>query len=142
MIGDFNMKHLPEDLRKNLDYDLKQYKNISELTEPCINVSTVLQAHYILAHYFTDDSAAEEVEKMLVGVRSYDLLCSALCRQTVSYCGQLKYSDKMDICSTLFFGLVKNHAFHDGNKRTALLVLLYQLSLYGYYPKHDFKPLS
>lgn len=27
----------------------------------------------------------------------------------------------------MFFGLVKNHPFHDGNKRTALLALLYQL---------------
>lgn len=37
------------------------------------------------------------------------------------------------------FGLVKDHSFHDGNKRTALLILLYQLQLYGYYPKPNFK---
>lgn len=30
--------------------------------------------------------------------------------------------------------MVKNHSFSDGNKRTALLTLLYQLNLYGYYP--------
>ena len=26
----------------------------------------------------------------------------------------------IDISSTLFYGLVKDHAFHDGNKRTAV----------------------
>lgn len=43
-----------------------------------------------------------------------------------------------------FFGLVKNHSFSDGNKRTALLILLYQLGMYGYMPcapKKDFEKL-
>ena len=43
-----------------------------------------------------------------------------------------------------FFGLVKNHSFSDGNKRTALLILLYQLQLYGYIPtapKKEFEKL-
>lgn len=133
------MKYLPDNLKKILDNDLKQFGDIPELIEPFVNVSTVLQAHYILAHYFTDESAPVEAERMLVGVRSYDLLCSALCRQTISYGGHLKYTYSFDICSTLFFGLVKNHAFHDGNKRTALLILLYQLSVYGYYPKQEMK---
>ena len=35
--------------------------------------------------------------------------------------------------------MVKNHSFHDGNKRTGLLILLYQLQNYGYYPKQNFK---
>ena len=30
--------------------------------------------------------------------------------------------------------MVKNHSFSDGNKRTALLTLLYQLNLFGQYP--------
>lgn len=34
----------------------------------------------------------------------------------------------------MFYGLVKDHAFHDGNKRTALLTLLNQLQAYNYYP--------
>ena len=76
---------------------------------------------------------------MLVGIRSYDLLNSAICRQTVSYGGVKKYKDPIEICSTLFFGLVKDHAFNDGNKRTALLTLLNQLQLYGYFPKNKIK---
>lgn len=139
MTGDFNLKYLPQNLLDAYNYDLSQCEDNPELSEPLINISTVLQAHYILAHYFTDDSADSEIEKMLVGVRSFDLLSSALCRQIVSFDGRRKYSDNIDICSTLFFGLTKNHAFHDGNKRTALLILLYQLSLFGYYPKQELK---
>lgn len=43
-----------------------------------------------------------------------------------------------------FLGLVKNHSFSDGNKRTALLILLYQLGLFGYMPnapKKEFEKL-
>lgn len=137
MNGELNVKYLPDDLMRSYKYDLTQCNDLPELAEPYINISTALQAHYILAHYFTDESADSEVEKMLVGVRSYDLLSSALCRQIVSFNGKRKYNSPLEICSTLFLGLTKNHAFHDGNKRTALLVLLYQLSLYGYYPKQE-----
>jgi death-on-curing protein len=31
------------------------------------------------------------------------------------------------VCATLFYGLICNHPFHDANKRTALLALLYHL---------------
>lgn len=133
-----NMQYLPKELREAFEYDKKNCKELS-LDDDLINVSDVLKAHYILADYFTDTSSGENTEKMLVGVRSYDLLASALGRQSVEFAGKRKYSNKLDICSTLFYGLVKDHAFHDGNKRTALLILLYQLQQYGYFPKTNFK---
>lgn len=133
------MKYLPKDLKKSYDYDLKNCPDITNISPPLINISDVLQAHYILADFFTDTSAGENIERMLVGIRSYDLLNSAICRQTVSYGGVKKYKDPIEICSTLFFGLVKDHAFNDGNKRTALLTLLNQLQLYGYFPKNKIK---
>lgn len=71
---------------------------------------------------------------MLIGVRDTNLLGSAIGRQNIRFGGKTKYTDKIDICATLFFGLVKNHSFSDGNKRTALLILLYQLGLFGYMP--------
>lgn len=43
------------------------------------------------------------------------------------------------IFAPLYFGLVKNYAFHDGNKRVALLTLLYQLNGYGYFPSAPVK---
>lgn len=132
------MEYLPKELKDEYNYAAKQCPDL-DIDSNFINISDVLKAHFILADYFTDVSSGVETEKMLVGVRSYDLLGSAIGRQFVEYCGKKKYTDKIEICSTLFYGLVKDHSFHDGNKRTALLVLLFQLQLYGYYPKQNFK---
>lgn len=128
------MKFLPDELRREYDFQIKNNPDIPGLEHPLINLSDTFRAYYILADYFTDSSSGEPTEKMLVGIRSVDLLASALGRQDTSFGGHPKYRDPLDICSTLFFGLVKNHSFSDGNKRTALLILLYQLQLYGYVP--------
>lgn len=132
-----HMEHLPKELKDAYESVIKHCGNL-EIEPSLINISDILKAYYILADYFTDPSANQEQEKMLVGVRSFDLLASAVGRQCVEFDGKRKYTDKIDICSTLFFGLVKNHSFHDGNKRIGLLILLYQLQLYGYYPKKQF----
>lgn len=128
------LKFLPDDLRREYEFQIKNNPDIPELRHPLINLSDTFRAYYILVHYFTDTSSAEESEKMLVGIRSIDLLASALSRQNISFGGKKKYSEPIDICATLFFGLVKNHSFSDGNKRTALLILLYQLQMYKYVP--------
>lgn len=133
------MKFLPDNLLRAYEYDIKQISDFDAISKPLINISDVLKAHYILADYFTDETASVEAEKMLVGVRSYDLLSSAVCRQVCSFGGKQKYTEPLEICATVFFGLVKNHAFHDGNKRTALLTLLNQLQFYGYYPTSKIK---
>ena len=109
------------------------YPDIEGQKHPLLNVSDVLKAYFCLADYFSDPSSESE-ETMLVGLRSADLLYSALSRQSISFGGKIKYSNPIEICSTLFYGMVKNHSFSDGNKRTALLSLLYQLNLYGFYP--------
>lgn len=137
------MNNLPDDLKKEYDYLILHNPDIEGIEHPMINISDTLRAYFILAHYFTDPSSDEE-EKMLVGVRDFNLLGSAIGRQNTTFGGKTKYTDKIDICSTLFFGLVKNHSFSDGNKRTALLILLYQLGMYGYMPcapKKDFEKL-
>lgn len=87
-----------------------------------IGVEKVLEAHYLLADYFLHHG-----EPMNYGLRDPSLLVSALDRQTVGSGSKTKWIEPFDIAATLFFGLVKNHAFHDGNKRTALLTVLYQL---------------
>lgn len=107
--------------------------DVEGLNHPLLNVSDILKAYFSLVDFFSDPSS-ETAETMMVGLRSADLLYSALSRQSVSYAGKTKYTNPIDICSTLFYGMVKNHAFSDGNKRTALLSLLYQLNLYGFYP--------
>lgn len=134
---DKHMKYLLEKLKDLYNDDIKKCPNIEAIKPPLINVEDVLQAHYILADYFLDESGGAQQEKMLVGVRDYNLLCSAICRQTVALGNKYKYTAPLDICATLFFGLVKDHAFHDGNKRTALLTLLKQITDYGFYPTEN-----
>ena len=128
------MRYLPNDLKREYDFLVKNYLDIEGLHHPLMNLSDAFRAYFILIHYFTDTSTDDMKEKMMYGIRSVDLLASALGRQNISFAGKRKYTEPLDICATLFFGMVKNHSFNDGNKRTALLLLLYQLQLYGYYP--------
>lgn len=125
-------------IEKEYNRLLEKHSDIMGVGHPLINLSDTLRAYFCLADYFTD-SSSKNVETMLVGIRSIDLLYSALTRQTVSFDGKVKYKNPIDICSTLFFGMTKNHSFSDGNKRTALLILLYQLDLYGYLPNASVK---
>lgn len=139
-----NMQHLPEELKREYQFLTKNNPDIKGMEHPLINLSDSFRAYFILIHYFTDASSDDEQEKMMVGIRSIDLLASALSRQNVEFGGVKKYTNPIDICATLFFGMVKNHSFNDGNKRTALLLLLYQLQMYGYYPiasKKEFENL-
>lgn len=138
------MQYLPVDLKREYDYLTKHNPDIPGLGHPFINLSDTFSAYMILINYFTDASTDEVKEKMMVGIRSIDLLASALERQNISFEGKRKYTAPLDICATLFYGMVKNHSFNDGNKRTALLILLFQLQLYGYYPtvaKKEFERL-
>ena len=122
-----------DDIRREYERISKENPDIEGLNHPLINVSDTLRAYFCLADYFTDESS-NTMESMLIGVRSMDLLYSAIGRQVVSFGNRKKYTNPIDICSTLFYGMVKNHSFSDGNKRTALLVLVYQLDLYNYLP--------
>ncbi len=58
------------------------------------------------------------------GLRDANLLHSALTRPTTSYGETLKYETVEMAAAALFHSLVHNHAFHNGNKRTALVSLL------------------
>jgi len=60
-----------------------------------------------------------------IGPREPNLLHSAVYRQFTGFDGKDKWETSYERCATLVFGLVKDHPFHDANKRTALLVLLY-----------------
>lgn len=130
----FNLSFLEE----QYNYDLKNSITEETFEKPLINVEDVIKAHYFIADYFLDESS-EKVEKMSYGVKSQHLLGSAVGRQICGYAGRKKYDNPIEICSTIFYGLVTDHPFVDGNKRTALLVLLYQLQLYGYFPKDEIK---
>jgi death-on-curing family protein len=65
------------------------------------------------------------------GVMSSDLLKSAVHRQHTSFRDQLKYPTVVMASAALLHSLVLNHAFHNGNKRTALVSMLVLLDENG-----------
>lgn len=67
----------------------------------------------------------------LAGIRDEGLLDSALNRPQNRFAYESK-SDIFALAAAYGFGLAKNHAFHDGNKRTAFLAIGLFLSLNGY----------
>jgi len=65
------------------------------------------------------------------GIRDIGLLQSALARpQNAFHYNQVVSLSRLAACYG--FGIAKNHAFVDGNKRTALVVTLSFLALNGY----------
>jgi death-on-curing family protein len=95
-----------------------------------LGIHDVLQAHFLIANYFYLEGAGLGG----VGPMNLDLLHSTIYRQHVSSGSVRKWTDKFDICATLIFGIVKNHAFHDANKRTAFLTALLFLKRAGRTP--------
>jgi len=95
-----------------------------------LNWREVLDAHFLVAEFFAAEGGG------LGGLGPRDragaLLQSALARQFVGFGGVQKWHDHYQIAATALFGLIKNHPFHDGNKRTALLSVLYLLEKQGY----------
>lgn len=113
-----------------LECDLKKVSEKDRNPNFIVSVEEVIKAHYLICSHFE----TEEGKSALYGIRDYNLLASALSRQSVIFSGEEKYTNPLDKCATLYFGLVKNHAFHDGNKRIALLITLYALAKIGRYP--------
>lgn len=95
-----------------------------------LGIKEVLRAHFLLAEFFREEGRGLAG----VGPRDLNLLHSALMRQQTQYSGIWKWDNKFLICATLFFGLIKDHPFLDGNKRTALLSLLYHLEKFTLCP--------
>jgi death-on-curing protein len=70
------------------------------------------------------------------GIKSIDMLESACMRPHTSFGSVEKYESTLEKLAALFYSLVMNHPFHDGNKRTAVVSLISGLSLNKLY----FKP--
>lgn len=108
---------------------LRAAEGASTLTRPLATLS----AEDVLGIYgaVVDDFAAAEDPISPSGVRSADLLESAVGRQWVSHGGRLKYPEPTANAATLTFGLVCDHPFHNGNKRSALVAMLAHLDRNG-----------
>ena len=66
------------------------------------------------------------------GIKSPDLLDSAVHRPQQSAFGRDAYQTVFEKAGALFESVAQNHAFHNGNKRTAFLSLLQFLAYNGY----------
>ncbi|MDX1454047.1 MAG: type II toxin-antitoxin system death-on-curing family toxin [Gammaproteobacteria bacterium] len=98
----------------------------------------VLRAHFLIVDHFYSEGRGIGG----VGPRDPNLLHSAVYRQFVSFDGNDKWKDPFERCATLVYGLVKDHPFHDANKRTGLLVLLYFLARINRSPTIKQRPLE
>ncbi|MBD9538767.1 MULTISPECIES: type II toxin-antitoxin system death-on-curing family toxin [Ensifer] len=124
------MDHLEEPIKREFDRALAQLPEAEQSTGKSLGPADVLRAHFLIAnHFYVQDEGLGGV-----GPRSLDLLLSAVDRQNVGYGATAKWTNVFDVCATLFFGLIKNHAFHDANKRTAFLTALYFLYREGWMP--------
>lgn len=91
-----------------------------------IGYRELIKAHFLIIDFFTNLE-----EKITFGVKDFNLLGSTIGRQVAGYGTFTKWKTAEEKCATLFYGIIKNHAFHDANKRTALLVLIYHLQKLG-----------
>lgn len=115
------MESLPQTLKKMYQREREMLPSDEEFDVKHINYTDVLRGYYFLVDYF---QSLDSDEKFLAGLKDHNLLASALSRQVVGFGGKQKWTDPIDIAATLYYGIAKNHAFHDGNKRIALLMLL------------------
>ncbi|QLA19144.1 type II toxin-antitoxin system death-on-curing family toxin [Desulfolutivibrio sulfoxidireducens] len=118
-----------------IEAEYNRWKNIIGLADPytgrqTIGIHEVLQAHFLLVDFFyrTGEGLGG------VGPKDTNLLYSALGRQFVQFGGKPKWINRIDICATLMYGLIKNHPFHDANKRTAFLTSILHLQKIGRTP--------
>ncbi|MDE0410256.1 MAG: type II toxin-antitoxin system death-on-curing family toxin [Alphaproteobacteria bacterium] len=80
----------------------------------------VMEIHNELAEMFREDSDPIEPP----GARDEHLVHSACHRPHTGIGNHDKYVSVFDKAAALFHSLTQNHAFHNGNKRTALVTLL------------------
>jgi death-on-curing protein len=88
-----------------------------------LSVAEVLKVHEILVRDFAESPNPVQPP----GVRSDALLASAVGRQLTSLGNVLKYPEPYSNAATLAYGICCDHAFHNGNKRTALVSMLAHL---------------
>lgn len=71
------------------------------------------------------------------GLRDLALLESAVAAPQATYAGDPLLKGRVEIAAAYLFYLCRNHAFVDGNKRTALAACLMMLRLNGKTPMAD-----
>lgn len=113
---------------------LANKNRISTLTTEC-----VIHLHDLLSKNYHLIDKMDPVEPP--GIKNIHGLESAIFRQHTGSGDWVKYDTVFKNCATLVFALIKNHPFHNGNKRVAFLAMIKHLFENGYvispYTKHD-----
>ncbi len=92
-----------------------------------LTVKQVLDMHADCIHIFGGKK----------GIRSNNLLESAVFRMQASFDGQDLYPTIFEKAAALFESLLKNHPFFDGNKRIAFVSAVTFLEINGYSTKFN-----
>jgi death-on-curing protein len=71
------------------------------------------------------------------GVRDEGLLASAVAAPQATLGGRSPFEDLVEVAAAYLFYLCRNHAFNDGNKRTAMVAAIVFLRLNGIEPSPD-----
>lgn len=98
---------------------------INTLTTDCI-----VNLHDLLSNNVHLLETMDPVEPK--GVKNWGLLESATNRQLTGFGDFYKYPDIFSNASTLLYGIIKNHSFHNGNKRVGFLCLIKHLYVNNY----------
>lgn len=102
-----------------LDYEFSSIgKNVNSISY--VTREEILKIHQELV---TDFSGFEDPISP-AGVKNEHLLDSALFHPQTAFEGRMKYSTVESAGAALMYSISNNHAFHNGNKRTAIVVLL------------------
>jgi death on curing protein len=77
---------------------------------------------------------AQQIERFggLPGIRDQGLLESALYEPQVTFDTQFLYNDIFEMAAAYAYGIIKNHPFLDGNKRTGMISSLLFLSYHDH----------
>ncbi|MEI2683827.1 type II toxin-antitoxin system death-on-curing family toxin [Erwinia aphidicola] len=83
---------------------------------------------YLTEHYqYSEDPISPP------GIKNPELLHSAIARPFMTVHGRDAYPEVIDKAAVLFHAIISNHTFHNGNKRTALLLTMCYLDKGGYW---------
>ncbi|MDX2451741.1 Fic family protein [Desulfosarcina sp.] len=135
---EFVNQRLSEEHKRLIDTLLEESAQVSDCV---IDIVDVLNAHFLIIDYFFENG---EGGKGVAGIGPIDkgLLSSAVAAQKTEYSGKLKWKTDYEKCAALFYGLIKNHPFHNYNQITALLTALYYLSRLNHAPTASHKELE
>jgi len=131
-------QRLSEEHKRWIDTLLEESAQVSDCV---IGIVDVLNAHFSIIDYFLENG---EGGKGVGGIGLIDkgLLSSAVAAQKTEDSGNLKWKTDYEKCAALFYGLIKNHPFHNYNQITALITALYYLSKLNRAPTASHKELE